>query len=76
MSINVTHDFIAPKAKKEIPVKLLKYLDGVKLEINYAKPTQEMIERNDAKMTEIEKKFIRKSIVLINAKELVDLQVK
>ena len=35
-----------------------------------------MIERNDAKMNDIKKENIKKSIVLINAKELLELKPK
>ena len=68
--MNPTHDFISPMSKKEIPIKLIEIQEGVKLEINYTRATEEMILKNDAKMTNVEKKDIKKCLVLINVDEL------
>ena len=74
--MSITHDFLAPMSKREIPIKLMEVHVGVKLEINYAKATEEMITKNDAKMTGVDKKDIKKCIVNINVSDIIDKKVQ
>lgn len=48
---------------------------GVKLEINYAKATEDMIKRNDPKMTGVDKKDIKKCLVSIDVSEIIEKKV-
>jgi hypothetical protein len=55
-----THDFVEPNSKKDVIVKLLENHSNVKLEINYAIATEEMIAKNDSKLTDVDKKDLKK----------------
>ena len=46
------------------------------MEINYAKATEEMIIKNDAKMVGIDKKDIKKCIVTIDVSDIVEKKVQ
>lgn len=70
-----THEFLEPKSKKDVIVKLLELAQGVKLEINYTPATEEMIAKNDSKMTNVDKKNIKKEITVINVSGVKDVPV-
>ena len=61
----INHGFIKPFSTISIPVKIVEKFDNqikIKLEINWCKPSKQMKDNNDSKMSSVEANQISKKI--------------
>lgn len=67
--MQVTHDFIKPNSVKDIIIKLAEKpseTTPLRLELNYAVPSEEEIKLNDSKMASYGRDAIYRRIITIN----------
>lgn len=68
MSLQTTHDFILPGTTRDIAIKLAdkpSESSQLKLEFNYAIPSEDDIRNKDSKMNSISKENIFKTVILV-----------
>lgn len=73
--MQLTHDFIKPNSIKEITMKLAEKPSestSLKLEINYAIPSEEEIRVNDSKMNSYGRDSVFRKIITVNRDDSIN----